>query len=75
MIQGRERLGFALEARQPIGIVRKGVGQHFDRDLPLRLVSVAHYTSPMPPTPIWAVISYGPRRVPASQSHDKWLRL
>ena len=30
-----------------------------------RLVSVARYTSPMPPTPIWAVISYGPRRVPA----------
>jgi hypothetical protein len=29
-----------------------------------RFVSVARYTSPMPPTPIWAVTSYGPRRVP-----------
>ena len=27
-------------------------------------VSVARYTSPMPPTPIWATTSYGPRRVP-----------
>src|SRR5262245_25728331 len=30
----------------------------------LRFVSVARYTSPIPPTPIWAVTSYGPRRVP-----------
>ena len=30
-----------------------------------RLLSVALYTSPIPPTPIWAVTSYGPRRVPA----------
>ena len=29
-----------------------------------RLVSVALYTSPIPPTPISAAISYGPRRVP-----------
>ncbi len=28
------------------------------------LMSRALYTSPMPPTPIWAAISYGPRRVP-----------
>jgi hypothetical protein len=29
-----------------------------------RFVSVARYTSPIPPTPICAVTSYGPRRVP-----------
>ena len=28
------------------------------------LVSFAFHTSPIPPTPIWAVTSYGPRRVP-----------
>src|SRR5262245_14587173 len=29
-----------------------------------RLVSVARYTCPMPPSPICAETSYGPRRVP-----------
>ena len=29
-----------------------------------RLMSVALFTSPIPPTPIWAVTSYGPRWVP-----------
>jgi hypothetical protein len=29
----RQCLGFALEACQPLGIVRKGVRQHLDRDL------------------------------------------
>jgi hypothetical protein len=28
------------------------------------LVSVARYTSPIPPTPIWATTSYGPMQVP-----------
>ena len=46
-------------------IVREGFGQDFDRDLTTKSVSVARHTSPMPPTPIWAEISYGPRRVPA----------
>ena len=64
MIQRGERLRLTLEACQPIGIVGNDVGQHLDRDLPPRFVSVARYTSPIPPTPIWAVISYGPRRVP-----------
>ena len=31
-------------------------------------VSVARYTSPIPPTPIWAAISYGPRRVPGESA-------
>src|SRR5262245_32936458 len=29
-------------------------------------VSRARYTSPMPPAPIWSVISYGPSRVPGA---------
>src|SRR5438094_9071674 len=35
--------------------------------------SVARYTSPIPPTPIWAVTSYGPRRVPGV--NDKFARI
>src|SRR5207253_2109632 len=31
-----------------------------------RRVSVPRYTSPMPPAPIGATTSYGPRRVPAA---------
>ena len=30
-----------------------------------RRVSVARYTSPIPPAPMSTVISYGPKRVPA----------
>ena len=33
-----------------------------------RFVSVARYTSPMPPTPSWAPISYGPSRVPGTSA-------
>ncbi len=36
-------------------------------------VSLARYTSPMPPSPILAVTAYGPREVPASRGitqHD-----
>jgi hypothetical protein len=37
MIERRQCLGFALEARQPIGIAREGVGQHLDRDPPTKI--------------------------------------
>src|SRR5262245_52223603 len=37
-----------------------------------RLVSVALYTSPMPPAPIRATTSYGPRRVPGVSS-NAWI--
>src|SRR5688572_5671203 len=40
-----------------------------------RLVSVARYTSPMPPTPIWVVTSYGPRRVPGIRATAVWWEL
>ena len=50
--------GFALEAREPIGIAGEGGGQHLDRDVAIQLACrVARYTSPMPPAPICAVIS------------------
>ena len=40
-----------------------------------RLVSLARYTSPMPPAPICAVISYTPRRVPGAERHGVLLQV
>ena len=58
MIQRREGLRFALEAREAVGVVRERVGQDLDRDVAIQLACrVARYTSPMPPSPIGAVIS------------------
>ena len=37
MIQRREHLRFALEARQAIGIARERFGQDFDRDVAIQL--------------------------------------
>ena len=37
MIQRRERLRFAREPREAIGIVREGVGQDLDRDVAIQL--------------------------------------
>jgi hypothetical protein len=34
MIEGRERSGLALEARDALRVARDRVGQHLDRDLP-----------------------------------------
>jgi hypothetical protein len=39
-----------------------------------RLVSVALHTSPMPPTPIWVLISYGPMRVPGVRANPRGLQ-
>ena len=37
MIQRGERLRFALEAREPVGIACEGVGQDLDRDIAIQL--------------------------------------
>ena len=37
MVQRRQRLGFALEARQPLGVVGEGLGQDLDRDVATQL--------------------------------------
>ena len=50
MAERRERLGFPLEARQAIRVLREGVGQHLDRHLspevrvgrPIHLTHAAH---------------------------------
>ncbi len=39
-------------------------GSTFTATSRFSFVSVARYTSPIPPSPIWAVTSYGPRQVP-----------
>ena len=75
VIQRRQRLGFALEAGQPIGIVRKGVGEDFDRDLATKVsvggaLDLAHAAhSDLGGDFIRAEAGAG------SQSHGKWLRL
>jgi hypothetical protein len=55
---------FALKPRQPIGVSRYRRGQHLDRHLPLQVRVDRPIDLTMPPTPSWAVTSYGPRRVP-----------
>ena len=44
-----------------IGIGDERLGQDFDRDVTIELVSRARYTSPIPPAPIGARISYTDR--------------
>jgi hypothetical protein len=64
MIQRGEDFGFALEPREALGIASDRFGQTLIATWRFSFVSVARYTSPMPPAPIWAVTSYEPRRVP-----------
>ena len=63
MIQRGQHFRFTLEPREPIRIARP-LGQHLDRNCRFRFVSVARYTSPMPPAPRAERISYEPRRAP-----------
>ena len=37
VIQRRESLGFTLEAREPISVVRERLGQDLDRDVAIQL--------------------------------------
>ena len=54
VVERREQLGLALEARQALGIAGEAVGEDLDRDVALERVSVARQTSPMPPSPIFS---------------------
>ena len=51
MIERREHLRFALEAREPLRIVAKAGGRILIATSRSSFVSRARYTSPMPPTP------------------------
>ncbi len=51
VIELRQHLGFALKAREPIGILRQFLRQGFDRDIPLqpRVACEVHHTHPAAP--------------------------
>ena len=70
MIELRQDFRFALEAREALGVARHRGRQHLDCDVALqvRIGRAVHF--PIPPTPIWAVISYGPRRDPGASATD-----
>ena len=57
VIQRREGLGFTLEAREPISIVRERLGQDLIATSRSSFVSRARKTCPMPPAPMLATTS------------------
>jgi hypothetical protein len=57
MIEGREHFRFAREPREPFGVAANASGKIFSATSRSNFVSRARYTSPMPPAPIFAVIS------------------
>ena len=65
----RRGLPLPLKSGQPSGSEATDPGSTLMATARFRLVSVARYTSPIPPTPIWAVTSYGPRRVPEARAN------
>ena len=67
MIQRGEDFRFPLEPRQPVGIAGERLRQDFNATSRFNRVSRARYTSPIPPAPRGAMISYGPRRVPEAR--------
>ena len=67
MVQRGEHFGFALEPGEALGILRDRLRQDLDRDVRASgSVSVARYTSPMPPAPRRLTISWVPRRAPGA---------
>ena len=57
MIQRREHLRFAPEAREPVGIEGEELRKDLQADVACSVPSRARYTSPMPPAPSGATIS------------------
>ena len=57
MIERGEDFRFALKASQPSGSAASDGGRILMATWRFSLVSVARYTCPMPPSPIWAVTS------------------
>ena len=60
MVQRRQDFGLTLEPRQAVWVRREGIRQYLATSR-FSLVSVACQTWPMPPSPILAVMEYGPR--------------
>ena len=69
VIQRRDDLGFTLEPGQSIGILREQIGQNFEGDSRLSLVSPVQYTLPMPSAPIRATTLNAPSRAPGCERH------
>ena len=64
-IERREHPGLAFEACEPARVFHEGLRQDLQRDVTDRSgCSRARYTSPMPPSPMRACTTYGPRREP-----------
>ena len=57
MVEGCDGPRLALEARAQARIVCDVARKNLDRDDPVKSSVSALYTSPMPPAPLWAVIS------------------
>ena len=65
MIQRRQDLRFPLKAAKSLRVVFETAGQELDRNGAKQLrVARARKTTPIPPSPSGAVISYGPMRSP-----------
>ena len=64
MIESGWCASFAIKPRQPFGVLSDRLGKYFDRHSATEVGIRRPIHSPIPPTPIWAVIAYGPRRVP-----------
>jgi hypothetical protein len=71
MVQRRKGLGFAQEAREPLGVVRERLGQDLDRDVTIELGVARPIDFAMPPRPISWIRVKTPRRVPGARA--KWL--
>jgi hypothetical protein len=71
MIQGREAFGLAFEPCQPLWVLRKRIGENLYRDVSRKIRVFGSVDLAMPPTPIWATISYGPRRVPEARAMSR----
>jgi hypothetical protein len=64
MIQRGERLRFACEPRESVGIIGEGVRKDFQGDVAIEPRIACAVTSPIPPAPNAERISYGPSRAP-----------
>jgi len=68
VIERRQRLRFTCEARQPVRIGRKRLGQHLDRDLAIELRILGAIDLPMPPAPSEPRVSKVPSVVPGARA-------
>ena len=66
MVQSGGGLRLQLETVQTLGVARPVLREHLDCHVPFQRGSRARYTSPIPPAPSGAMISYESRREPVA---------